>query len=129
MPSGWEASDFFGRTFEPPDAGPSGLAVWLSFDNGCNGECTAQDWSANANGEDGILTRPRARGDVDLDVALEDGWLLRTSDGPRLDVLVVRWDDESRFYFECNGRVGDGDVELYDDLTELCLDARPHWLG
>ncbi len=129
VPVGWEAEDFFGKTFSPADGSPFGIFTELSFDNGCDGLCEAKDWAAALNGPDGWLTGKRSNGAVLVDQDLGDGWLMVTEGDLVQQITFVRWDNAESFYFSCSAETEDSDQQLVDDFVTLCQAARPQWLA
>ncbi len=135
VPVGWEQSDFFGLTFEPPDSADLGFFIGLSVDNGCNGTCEAQDWFANLTGPDGPITFTRNNTSADeliRDEAIDDnGWLMVTADGfnDGFEVDFYRWDDGADFYFQCRGETGVPGQQMLNDFLEICITADPDWIG
>lgn len=128
VPVGWEKSEFVGTTFTPPSDGGFGFFTDLSFNNGCNGVCEAQNWADNLNGPDGLLTRARENSTVLRDESIPGGWLLVVDGEITRNIKVVRWNDDQAFYFTCEAELDQEDHRLEVEMVDLCLAADPHWI-
>ncbi len=133
-PVGWEQSDFFGITFEPPESGGLGFFTEFSVDNGCNGICESQDWWSNLTSDDGPIGMARQNNPdaIVRDEAIgENAWIIVSDDGfdDGYEIDVYRWDDDSDFYFHCSATTGVSDQAMLDDLAVICATAVPNWIG
>lgn len=116
-----------GEEVELPDT--MSIFTDLELDATCDGVCGPQDWGPKLQETRNTIGRARLGLGLGIvnDSPIDGGWLLSGADGDDHLVLVVKWNDQSERFFVCEASIDERDLDIIDDMLNICLSAEPDW--